>query len=693
MFSKIPRTVSILLVIFIILITSITMYSLSFETKATLKGSVQEKLMTVAGIEASEIDGDSFARLHTGDDNTADFIRIRDQLHHVKGASPDIHFIYTMRKSGNSVEFVVDGDYGYSNDAANIGESYPQAGPELLAGFFGPSADEEFTTDQWGTVLSGYSPIRDSTGAVVGIVGVDMDSSVVMAKLDRINLILYLVGILVMILAALGILIVERRRAIDERNLEASEKKYRLLFERAGDSILMIEAEGNNLGKIIAANTAAAEMHGYSVDEILTKSIVDLYPKESRKELSNLAEHLLNDEWLKDETLHIRKDGTVFPVEMNASLLDLGTKKYLLTLERDITERKRVEEELRKNEKQLASIYKTVGDVIFLLNVERDGNYRFASVNPAFFTTTGLPPDSIIGKRVNEVIPEPSLSLVLDNYRKAITERTIVRWEEPTTYPRGRLIGEVSVAPVFDKNGNCTHLVGAVHDITDRKKAEEALQLARKKLNLLNVITFQDLQSALFSLSSYLELMKTGICDKTSMNYLEKGSVLLTKTASMMNFAKDYQSMGIIPPKWQNVNQVFLFAISHLPPLHMERIMVVDGLEIYADPLLETAFLNLVGSLQKHGAGATRITLHYEEPGDHLVLILEHNGAGVPAEEKEHFFERGYGDGHGYGLFLAREVLSITGIAINETGTEWEGLRYEMFVPKGIYRFLDEKRE
>jgi len=194
------------------------------------------------------------------------------------------------------------------------------------------------------------------------------------------------------------------------------------------------------------------------------------------------------------------------------------------------------------------------------------------------------------------------------------------------------------------------------------------------------------MQSALFSLSSYLELMKTGICDNTPMTYLEKGRILLTKTASMMNFAKDYQNMGITPPRWQNVSQVFLFAISHLPPLEMERIIAVDGLEMYADPLLETAFLNLVWSMQEHRTGATRITLHCEEPGDHLVLILEQNGAGVPTEEKEHFFERGYGDGHR--LFLAREVLSITGITINETGAEGEGVRFEMFVPKGEYRFM-----
>ena len=72
----------------------------------------------------------------------------------------------------------------------------------------------------------------DSTGTVVGIVGVDMNSSVVTAKLDAINMILYLIGIIAMISVALGLIVVERRRSIDEQKLEESEKKYRSFLNR-----------------------------------------------------------------------------------------------------------------------------------------------------------------------------------------------------------------------------------------------------------------------------------------------------------------------------------------------------------------------------------------------------------------------------------------------------------------------------
>ncbi|HEX3001054.1 MAG TPA: PDC sensor domain-containing protein, partial [Methanoregula sp.] len=176
MFSKPSRIIPIILIFLILLGTGIIVYTISHETRSALRESVQKNLMSVAGIAASEIDGDAFARLQPGDETSPAFFRIRDLLRQIKNTNPDIHYIYTMKKSGDTVVFVVDADYGSSADAAPIGQKYPEAEPELLAGFSGPSVDAEFTTDQWGSVLSGFSPIRDRSGAVVGIVGVDMDS-------------------------------------------------------------------------------------------------------------------------------------------------------------------------------------------------------------------------------------------------------------------------------------------------------------------------------------------------------------------------------------------------------------------------------------------------------------------------------------------------------------------------------------
>jgi two-component system, cell cycle sensor histidine kinase and response regulator CckA len=160
-----------------------------------------------------------------------------------------------------------------------------------------------------------------------------------------------------------------------------------------------------------------------------------------------------------------------------------GQVEKVVILTEDITERKRGEDKLKQSERRLSLIVENAGDIIFTIALV-DGRYRFETVNHSFEKTTGLSKSLVEGKYVDEVIPEPSLSMVLGNYAKAIREREIVNWEEVSDYPNGRLTGIVTVAPILNEKGECTQLVGTVHDITERKRAEEALEneLIRRRI-------------------------------------------------------------------------------------------------------------------------------------------------------------------------------------------------------------------
>lgn len=147
-----------------------------------------------------------------------------------------------------------------------------------------------------------------------------------------------------------------------------------------------------------------------------------------------------------------------------------------------LTEMNRI---LQENERRLALIYDRVNDVIFHLAVEGDDRYRFISVNQAFRNVTGLSNEQVIGRMVKEVIPEPSLTMVLGKYKEAIEKSATIHWEETSSYPAGQLTGEVTVVPIIDHAGRCTHLIGSVHDITERKRGELALRESELKYRTL----------------------------------------------------------------------------------------------------------------------------------------------------------------------------------------------------------------
>lgn len=135
--------------------------------------------------------------------------------------------------------------------------------------------------------------------------------------------------------------------------LQESEKRYRMLFESAGDGIFILDAEGEKTGRIVAANQAAADMHGYTVNELLTLNITDLDTPEAAREAPDRIRRMLNGERIKTEITHRRKDGAVFPVEISAGLLELGSHKYIFAIDRDITLRMQAEEEIKKYAREL----------------------------------------------------------------------------------------------------------------------------------------------------------------------------------------------------------------------------------------------------------------------------------------------------------------------------------------------------
>ncbi|MBD2715163.1 PAS domain-containing sensor histidine kinase [Microvirga sp. STR05] len=136
---------------------------------------------------------------------------------------------------------------------------------------------------------------------------------------------------------------------------------------------------------------------------------------------------------------------------------------------------------LLEREKHLSVIFDNIADVTFVLRREEDGQFRFMFVNKAFEQTTGVSAARVVGSLVPEVIPEPSLSMVLEHYNTALRTMKSVVWQEVSDYPNGRKTAEVSITPVLEPDGTCCQLVGIVHDLTAQKEVEADLQTSNER--------------------------------------------------------------------------------------------------------------------------------------------------------------------------------------------------------------------
>jgi PAS domain S-box-containing protein len=239
----------------------------------------------------------------------------------------------------------------------------------------------------------------------------------------------------------------------------------------------------------------------------------------------------------------------------------------------------------------------------------------------------------------------------------------------------------VSAADCDDVSIICT-----VVDITDNKQSQEALTQANRKLNLMNNITRHDILNQLTALIGFLEISRRDTKDADLLKYIHKEEQAANAIRSQILFTRDYQNVGVHSPKWQDVAETVSLAITTLDLHKVQVTLDLHKVQVFADPLLEKVFYNLVENCLRHGENVTKITIHAQETADGMDLIIEDNGAGVPADAKEKIFRREYFKNTGFGLFLTREILAITGLSIVENGTPGTGARFVIHAIKGTFR-------
>ncbi|MDD1694387.1 MAG: HAMP domain-containing histidine kinase [Methanoregula sp.] len=223
----------------------------------------------------------------------------------------------------------------------------------------------------------------------------------------------------------------------------------------------------------------------------------------------------------------------------------------------------------------------------------------------------------------------------------------------------------------------------------ENEKLKAEIAFLQKKLHLVGSITRHDVLNQMTAIVGYNELLEMVIEDEKQRSFLDRERQAVNKIRRQFQFAKDYQNIAVDPPRWQNLAN----AVSRVKEgfdKQTIRFTVPPGtVAVFADPLFDRALHQVFDNSVCHAGVPTEIRLTLQDEGSSARLIIEDDGAGIPAKDKERIFERGYGKGTGWGLFLTREILAITGITIIENGEPGKGARFVLSLPAGTYRSGD----
>ena len=474
------------------------------------------------------------------------------------------------------------------------------------------------------------------------------------------------------------------------RALEESRDKYLDLYEFAPLGYLTL----NDKALVIDVNLNGATLLGLPrsrLERARFRKFVD--PRDLDAWDRYFMDVLKHENKLTTTLTLTRGEGAVFPARLESIRITGSSDETTIVRVAisDITDIRQAEEALRESEERYRLLLQNAHDMIFVHEITGEGPGKFLEVNDKICITLGYTREELLAMNVSDIdVPEQNERIPAIQ-KDLFTNQHITFETEHFTKDGQRVPVEVS-ANLFDLHGKQT-VLAIVRDITERKRAEEALRQANKQLNLLSSITRHDILNQLMVLRGYLDLSHEMIDDpKTLIEYIKKEEKAATTIEHQIRFTKDFQDLGAVAPAWQNVNVCINKVLSKLPMRAVRVEPAPANLEINADLLFEKVFYNLIDNALRYGGDQMKtIRFSSQESDASLTIVCEDDGVGITAEDKKRLFTRGFGKNTGFGLFLLREILSITGITIIENGTPGKGARFEITVPKGAWRWVEAK--
>ena len=269
-----------------------------------------------------------------------------------------------------------------------------------------------------------------------------------------------------------------------EEAMLQSIQKFEAIISASPDGIGMVSLDG----KLQVMSEKLAEMHGYTIDqkdEYSKKTIFDFIDKSDHQQLSDNIHKLLEGrkEQRITEYIAIKKDDSRFYCDVNSAVLRdaKGNPSSILFVERDITERKLAEEEIKRHAGLISSLLDSIPDLIFF----KDVNGVYLGGNPAFSEFSNLSKEDIVGITDYDLFDEKTADSYLKHDQKIMEQRIPSHNDVWITYPDGhKVLFDTLKTPYLGPDGSLIGILGISRDITERKKAEDRLKQISTRLAL-----------------------------------------------------------------------------------------------------------------------------------------------------------------------------------------------------------------
>jgi PAS domain S-box-containing protein len=470
--------------------------------------------------------------------------------------------------------------------------------------------------------------------------------------------------------------------------LQASELKYREL----ANSLPNIVFESDINGKVEFVNDKGLDIAGISREEFEkgVNIMQFIIPEDRQKAAENMQRLLSSENYVPDEYVFLRKDGSTFPTLTTITLRKSKDKVTgLRGLVVDISERKKAEEALKQTEENHKTLLNSANVLIQSVNAE----CRYVYVNDEWKKTLGYTDKDLEVITMMNVIRKDQITHCMNIFKSVVSGNPVYDVETVFVAKDGKeIVVHGNACPIF-KEGKFASTDAFFLDITERKKNEEKLKensrriaLMNEKLSVVGSLTRHDVRNKLSAVTGYAYLLKKKHGDQVDIvDGLSKMEQAVKESVRIFEFAKMYEQLGLEELTFIDVEDKVKEAIALFSGSHPNIINECNGLTVLADSFLRQLFFNLIDNTIKYGKKALNINIHYEktEHGD-LELLYEDDGIGIPFENKPRLFEEGFSTGGstGFGLFLTKKMMDIYGWKIEENGEPGMGAKFILTIPK-----------